>query len=229
MMIRRLMACILFVCCFTIAKSDVVLHFSPMYASAKMQLDSVYVAGGDTVSFSDFRLYISRLQLYRRSACVYKTDETKAFLLDWSVPGTCSITLPVSMDADSISFAVGIDSTISCSGVFAGDLDPVKGMYWAWQSGFINWKLEGTCSALASRNHKFQLHIGGYMQPYSTLRFVGFSLSRNRVLNLSIDLDALLQQIDIRKNYETVSPSAKAVIIAQILASLIKAGNETEK
>ena len=68
---------------------------------------------------------------------------------------------------DQVKFDLGIDSTTNVSGALGGDLDPTKGMYWTWQSGYINFKLEGKSLACKTRNNEFQFHLGGYQNPIS--------------------------------------------------------------
>ena len=59
-----------------------------------------------------------------------------------------------------IYFQIGIDSLTNVSGDLDGDLDPALGMYWAWNSGYINMKLEGKSSSCKSVKKEFQFHIG---------------------------------------------------------------------
>ena len=71
---------------------------------------------------------------------------------------------------DKIKFNLGIDSLTNVSGVMGGDLDPTKGMYWTWQSGYINFKMEGSSAVCPTRNHEFQFHIGGYQDPFYAMQ-----------------------------------------------------------
>ncbi len=70
-----------------------------------------------------------------------------------------------------VSFMVGVDSTRSVSDLSqrTGVLDPASygddGMYWAWNSGYIFFKFEGTSSVVptnATGKRPFQLHVGGF-------------------------------------------------------------------
>lgn len=70
-----------------------------------------------------------------------------------------------------VSFIVGVDSTRSVSDISqrVGVLDPASygddGMYWAWNSGYIFFKFEGTSSVVptnATGKRPFQLHVGGF-------------------------------------------------------------------
>ena len=53
-----------------------------------------------------------------------------------------------------------------------GDLDPTKGMYWAWQSGYINFKMEGSCSQCLATKNNFEFHLGGYQQPFYAMQTI---------------------------------------------------------
>jgi hypothetical protein len=71
----------------------------------------------------------------------------------------------------------------------AGDLDPIKGMYWAWQSGYINMKIEGKSSSCRTRKNEFQFHIGGYLSPYYAMRKVALTYDKKATeINIGIDL-----------------------------------------
>ena len=58
-----------------------------------------------------------------------------------------------------------------------GDLDPLKGMYWAWSSGFINFKLEGSCLNCGSEK-EFTYHIGGFIAPYQSFQTASIPLNQ---------------------------------------------------
>lgn len=72
-------------------------------------------------------------------------------------------------DYKSVEFMVGVDSLRNTMPIekLTGVLDPggsmaEDGMYWAWNSGFIFLKLEGSSSKATSANGKFYYHIGLY-------------------------------------------------------------------
>ena len=62
-------------------------------------------------------------------------------LIDLSIEKNIKIKLPSISNINSINIKLGIDSLESYSPNFDGDLDPIHGMYWTWQSGFINFKI----------------------------------------------------------------------------------------
>lgn len=42
-----------------------------------------------------------------------------------------------------ITFSLGVDSLKQAKPLYSGDLNPLKYMYWTWQSGYIQLKAEG--------------------------------------------------------------------------------------
>ena len=80
-------------------------------------------------------------------------------------------------------------------GVQSGALDPVNGMFWAWNTGYIFLKLEGNSSYSKSPAGIFEFHIGGYKQPSNAIRKVDLNLSI-RPLNIA----AKTSVIDIKVN-----------------------------
>jgi len=146
------------------------------------------------------------------------TSNKKAHLIDLSKELSLQINEKKSFDFDKVKFNIGVDSLTNVSGIFEGDLDPANGMYWTWQSGYINFKLEGTSSLCPSRKNKFYWHIGGYSPPFNTLRQV--ALKTNEKVN--IQLGELFEEIDVSVKYQVMSPNDNAVQIADKLPSLFK-------
>ena len=72
----------------------------------------------------------------------------------------------------SISFTIGVDSIHNCSGLQTGALDPTNAMFWAWNTGYIFLKLEGTADASHSPGHFFEYHIGGFRAPNNSIRSI---------------------------------------------------------
>jgi hypothetical protein len=119
---------------------------------------------------------------------------------------------------DKFQFDLGIDSTTNVSGAMGGALDPTNGMYWTWQSGYINFKLEGRSISCDTRNHEFQFHLGGYSIPFSSLQTITFSVKNSRDFILVLDLSQLLNNIDLAKQNHIMSPSLEAIEFSKIVA-----------
>jgi hypothetical protein len=63
---------------------------------------------------------------------------------------------------NSIAFVIGVDSIRNVSGAQDGALDPAKGMFWTWSTGYIMAKFEGVSPASIQPGNRFEYHIGGF-------------------------------------------------------------------
>lgn len=174
----------------------------------------------DTILIETLKFYISEIQ-FCKDKVVLDSLERKYHLLDLMYPSSLILKHKSKNAFSSIRFKIGIDSTTNVSGAFGEDLDPTNGMYWTWQSGFINFKLEGRSSQCPARQHRFQLHIGGYKAPFNTLQEVELKTNKKKII-LSIDIEQLLSEVQLTKRYEVMSPSENAVLIAQYIAHNLK-------
>jgi hypothetical protein len=155
----------------------IIIQFIPEVDGKPLVLKSqTYInANGDSFNVDVFKFYISNLEILTPHSGYGEKDSYH--LIDASDSSTLwieikDITLP---SISGIQFMVGTDSGVNTSGAMGGDLDPAKGMYWAWNSGFINAKLEGRSTACKTVHHSFEFHIGGYKAPYSTERQVNLT------------------------------------------------------
>ena len=125
----------------------------------------------DSISIETLKFYMSNLLFYDDGKCV-DTMNKKHLLIDLGKKNSDDFILlqAINTEFNEIKFQLGIDSTTNSSGALGKDLDPTKGMYWTWQSGYVNFKLEGTSKACPARNHFFQFHIGGFQHPFQTLQ-----------------------------------------------------------
>lgn len=188
-----------------------------MYFDAKTK-DSIRI---DLLSF-----YISGVTfLYHDSVVVRMNDFFHLVNMEdtASLRFRCNFEKPVVYD--KVRFNIGIDSVTNVSGAFGGDLDPTKGMYWTWQSGYINFKLEGYSPLCNTRNHKFQYHIGGYQSPDASMQTVELDCSpgSSRLL-ITLDIAAFLDGIDLAKENEVMSPGEKAVGLSKLLPGIFRMG-----
>ncbi|MEO8761124.1 MAG: MbnP family protein, partial [Bacteroidia bacterium] len=105
----------------------------------------------------------------------------------------------------SIHFIIGVDSLHNCSGLQTDALDPVNGMFWAWNTGYIFLKLEGNSSFSKSPANIFEFHIGGYKQPTNSIRTI------NLKLNNPLNIAAKTSVIDIKVNAAEVLKTPTAI------------------
>jgi hypothetical protein len=199
-------------------KQNVVIEVKPVFSGKTLSLSTAtYVtSGGDTVSIERFRYYLSGLVLTLESG--EKFSEPDSYhLVDAEDPSSFRIALAnvPAGKITSVTFNVGVDSTASVSGALSGALDPVKGMYWAWNSGYINAKLEGSCKN-KKKNQAFEFHIGGYLQPYYALRSVQLNVNTTSSSKLILQCDAAawFNGVDLKKENSIMIPGKEAMEVA---------------
>jgi len=175
----------------------------------------------DSISFDIIRFYISNIQFFQEEALVASLEK-KHHLVDLENPASLKINLEknATLDFNKVKFDLGIDSLTNVSGAFGGDLDPTNGMYWTWQSGYINFKLEGVTPSCPARKNYFQFHLGGYQAPFSNVQSVALDIFDKKNMIIELPIDQLLEKINLKETYEIMSPNQPAVDLAKLIASL---------
>lgn len=159
------------------AGGAIVVSVVPVFDGRPLVLGSTqYVNEHDDTLYIDlFRFYITNLRLVGPANAIAdhnshlidaEESSTTIFYIDKAAPGTYT----------AIEFSMGVDSIANTNGANGGDLDPTKGMYWAWNTGYIMAKLEGRSNRCRTLHHAFEFHIGGYMPPYNAARTVRLQL-----------------------------------------------------
>jgi hypothetical protein len=113
---------------------------------------------------------------------------------------------------------VGIQATLQTSGNFTGALDPINGMYWAWNTGFISVKCVGSYIHIPSKiKQQFEYHLGGYKPPFECIKEIQGS-GAILACDLSTWFNAIWQSDN--KNRIIMQPSsASRAIFDQFTAS----------
>lgn len=170
---------------------------------------------GGNIKITNLKFYLSNLSFKKNGLEIYR-EKDSYHLIDLSKTNTLHVLLNSKInDFDEFTFLLGIDSITNVSGACGGDLDPTKGMYWAWNSGYINFKLEGTQNDTA-----FEFHLGGYTSPYPTAKKIELIITNKQTINLYLNLDEFFQQVDILKTNKVMSPGQNSFELSKIIASL---------
>ena len=178
----------------------------------------------DTLSFETVKFYISNIQILYKNGAITK-EKNSFHLLDFENTESLQFELEKSTEKiQAISFSIGIDSLTNVSGALGGDLDATKGMYWAWQSGYINLKIEGKSSSCNTRKNKFQFHIGGYLKPFYAMKTVVLPIINNitnNTLTLKYDISKLFSNINLKEFNTVMIPNEKAVQFSDAFQKII--------
>lgn len=175
----------------------------------------------DTLTFDKIKMYLSKPQF------IFKNDlnpeEANSYhLIDIEDLKSQQFSVKNSSRKEIIGlkFNIGVDSLASVSGAMEGALDATNGMYWAWQSGFINFKIEGKSSSCLTRKNKFQFHVGGYLQPYYAMKSVEIPIEKyqisNRLINLKVDFAKLFNEVKLSETNTIMIPGKEAMKLADL-------------
>jgi hypothetical protein len=188
------------------------LTFKPMLGGQNLKLSEPGKNSGTTISVLKF--YISNPAFYQKgkevSRCadgVYLIDASNGKSLVQTVP------VPAGIAFDSIGFTFGIDGETNDAGPGEGALDPVRGMYWSWQSGYINFKIEGSRDGVP-----FTFHLGGFQKPYAAWRTVMLPAG-SRQIAVALDVSAFLSAVP-KSETTVMSPGEKAMALSDIAVKM---------
>jgi hypothetical protein len=186
--------------------------------------DKKYVTKtNDTVTITKMKFYLSNIVLELEDGTQYK--ESNSFhLVDAETLSSLEFYLKNVPDIKikKIGFAVGIDSKNSISEKFDGDLDPALGMYWAWNTGYINMKLEGKSSSCTNVKKEFQFHIGGYLPKQNALQEIELKIDENQIINIEVELSKWLDSLTLKETNSIMIPGENAMAMARIYKNIFE-------
>jgi len=176
---------------------------------------------GENIIIEKFKYYVSNFSVTDNNGKLIKLP-ARYFLVDEadSLSKTITITIP-DIAIKSIHFLLGVDSIRNVSGIQTGALDPLRGMFWTWNSGYIMAKLEGSSEASGAQGHYFTYHIGGFKNGMNATRMIELALPQNgkplHEINIIAEINQWFKSKSELKIAETPichSPGALAVRIA---------------
>ena len=208
------------------------LKIEPVFGNAAWVEGTYFpLSKDDSVLITHLKFYLSNVAFYKDSVLVWA--ETNGFhLVDASNAASLSLRfdVPNAVHFDHIKCHLGIDSLTNVSGAMGGDLDPTRGMYWAWQSGYVNFKLEGKSNLCPTRKNVFQFHLGGYLPPFYGLQNLIFPITgQTDKAVIQVDIQQFLLQLDLKIQNSIMIPCEEAVLLAQKAQSIFKVKSEKLK
>jgi hypothetical protein len=172
-------------------QKKIVIKFEHIANAKKIVLnDSVYENNfGEKYTISKLKYYVSNFCLLTNGALeINKT----VYLIDAAKENT--VIKKNARKIVGISFLVGVDSALHCSGAQNGVLDPLNDMFWTWNNGYVNFKLEGKSVSSSADNNRIEQHVGGYKGEYKTMRKVFLPIDekyflKNNTITIQMNLD----------------------------------------
>lgn len=161
-------------------------------------LDSTYKnAFGESYQVTKLKYYISNIRL---SGKPNNYDSKDVFLLNAISSDSATFQLKPGIYTQ-LRFMLGVDSLLNCSGAQDGALDPLNGMFWTWNSGYVYFKMEGYSSSSAADLQRIEQHIGGYRGIYKANRQIELTLKEPLVIKEG-DYKEIFIQMDLDKYWQ---------------------------
>lgn len=149
---------------------------------------------GDSIQITTYNYFISNIVLTKADGSTYKETESYHLIMENdSKSKTFTIPAVPVGKYTNISFLIGVDSARNVSGAQTGALDPNTGMFWDWNTGYIQAKMEAKSPQAKEGNLIY--HLGGYSGEYNMLRTVLLKIDMNvdktKTTNIHMKSDAL--------------------------------------
>jgi len=145
-------------------------------------------AKGEDFKINIFKYYVSNIKLSKADGTVFLIPESY-FLIDASKSESTIITLKdvPTGDYTKIEYTIGVDYARNFAGAQTGALDPMNGMFWTWNSGYIFVKFEGTSPQSTATSNALTFHIGGVLDPNNTIRTFSTDINVANPLRIRTD------------------------------------------
>ena len=200
------------------------IEINPFFKTKVLEKNSWYVSkNNDSLQFSKIKFYLTDFKILTKEGKIKQLPNSDFLVAIFNGESSSILLENVSYKTgDQLLFNIGVNEKMNTSGALSGALDPANGMYWSWQSGYINFKIEGKSPSCSTRKNKFQFHIGGYKKPFAATRSKSVTITNaiNNVLIIDFDIATLFDSIDISNLNQVMIPGKEAVEIADILPNL---------
>ena len=178
----------------TKCKSYTRVNVTNLIGTDEFHLDSTYTnAAGEAYHAYMLKYYISHMKLVNENG--ERVELYGHELIDQSVPTSLQLDQVEIPDGHytSIEFNLGVDSLHNHSGDQAGDLDPMYGMIWTWNTGYIFIKHEGYFTSSTSGTQQPLIYHYGTDRALAPISLpIELHVDRNSsVINLQFDLNKL--------------------------------------
>lgn len=203
-------------------KGKLLLQFDNVVGKQDLVLDNKTYTNslGESLTISRFNYFVSNIKLLREDGQSYTIPQDSSyFRIVESDPKSQIVSLNNLPDGNysGIEYIIGVDSLRSVSGIEkrGGALDPSgemsgDGMYWAWNSGYIFLKLEGTSPQSSASNGKFYYHIGlfgGFNQKtVNNIKTVKIDFGGSKAIVKGDSIPSVKLYADVEKVYNGPNP-----------------------
>ena len=190
------------------------LNVSIRWGNEPITLEKYYILGKDSLMFHELKLYLSDFQFEKETR---KQVLVGPHFIDLEDPNSLRLfpDFPVA-EYQSLRFHFGLDSSYHVSESVDGPLNPMNGMYWAWNSGYIQFKCTGTSSLIPLLDKTFEFHLGGYREPFETVESIQLPILGNKLI---LDIKPFFEQtVDLPLIQRVMIPGNMAQYYCQELS-----------
>jgi hypothetical protein len=149
------------------------IEFDNVVGSTNLQLntpDQIYTnTMSEPFNVTWLTYYISNIKLKRADGSYFidpvVNDGSKGYYLIDEMDAASQVLTLTNIppgEYTEMTFTVGVDGNQVTQGAQVGPLDPAKGLFWSWNSGYIFFAIEGTAAVSTQEGNVFQYHVGGY-------------------------------------------------------------------
>jgi len=213
------------------AQQTITLQFRNTIGNDVLQLGNTYKNSfSEDMVINRFKYYVSNIRLIDNNGKSVAVPNNY-YLIDEADSSSKTIVITTSVkEIAAIEFLLGVDSIKNVSGVQTGVLDPMHGMFWTWNSGYIMAKIEGVSSAAKVPGNLFSQHIGGFRNGENASRQIRLTVDRrpstdNPTIIIEADINKWFQSshtIKITEHPICHSPGSLAMQIADNYATMFK-------
>lgn len=188
--------------------------------------DTYQLRNGNTFSLFMYKYYLSNFTLIDVNGNEYTIPESYV-LVDEDNPSSKIFEFDSIPKGNyvGVKILMGIDSARNVSGAQTGALDPIHGMFWTWNSGYIMAKVEGKSAQSGSPFNGITFHLGGFSGTYSSLRTANLQFNGilkvegNNQPKITLKSDVAKwfdgeNSVDFGTLYNVMDPSANSAKIA---------------
>jgi hypothetical protein len=133
------------------------------FGNQVLAFDQAYITElGDTIYINKLQYYLSNFQFKTADGKVWQ-EPFSYHLMKLEEGKNClkiALKPTKSHNYTSLSFGLGIDSARNHAGAQTADLDPINGMFWTWEQGYIFFKCEGYYFRQSEQRRGLIYHLG---------------------------------------------------------------------
>jgi hypothetical protein len=210
------------------------IRFSNFAGTKPVSPDSTYTnIFKETYTVGRLKYYVTNIEFINAENGRNIKIADSYFLIDNNedLSKTFSLTIPEG-NYNAISFLLGVDSLHNVSGAQTGALDPINGMYWTWNTGYVSLKLEGRSPASTLPGNLIEYHLGGFKGPDMVNHRISLSFpdgimkiteNTTAIVNIKTDVNLFFSSIHslpVKTNAACTSPGNLARLYSENYATI---------